>query len=70
MKRITELTLFSLAVATLTLAALHGFMNLKLSIDATAAGTAKTITIIQEGSETFPEVEYVSDAELDAEIAK
>jgi hypothetical protein len=43
---------------------------MRVSLDATANQTAKTITIIQEGTDEFPEVEYVSDAELDAEITK
>jgi hypothetical protein len=70
MKRATELTLFTLTVSILTLLALHGAAKMRVSLDATAADTAKTITIIQEGSESFPTIEYVSDAELDAEIAK
>ena len=79
MKRLTELTLFTLTVAVLTLACLQGALNMRLSLDAMAENAAKTyllnrqpqpIKIIQEGTDEFPEVEYVSDAELDAEIAK
>ena len=70
MKRITDLTVFTLAVLTLSLIALHGAAKMRVSLDATANQTAKTITIIQEGTDEFPEVEYVSDAELVEEITK
>lgn len=61
MKRLTELTLFTLAVLTLSLLALHGFQRMRVSIDAMASDTAKSYLLTKPVTYSAPAIEYTNE---------
>lgn len=61
MKRLTELTLFTVAVLTLSLLALHGAQKMRISLDAMASNTAKTYLLSKPVTYSAPAIEYTND---------
>lgn len=61
MKRLTDLTLFTLAVLALSLLALRGAQHMRVSLDAMASDTAKSYLLTKPVPYSAPAIEYTNE---------